>query len=199
MQKIITGLFLLIISSYTYANDQVPAGLNDYVTNLVDEASTTLNNSNLSQDAKIAKARELMHNNLDFNWMARYTLGRNGVKTLKPEQIQEFTDVYSKYVTKAYTDLIKDYKSEKPKIIGIRALNSTDFMVAMNIVNNKGQDPIKVEYLVREMKDHGKNIFKVSDVITEGVSLIGAQQDEFTDILKNHDFNVLIQKLKSRS
>lgn len=199
MQKIITGLFLLIISSYTYASDQVPAGLNDYVTNLVDEASTTLNNSNLSQEAKIAKARELMHNNLDFNWMARYTLGRNGVKTLKPEQIQEFTEVYSKYVTKAYTDLIKDYKGEKPKIIGIRALNSTDFMVAMNIVNNKGQDPIKVEYLVREMKNQGKNIFKVSDVITEGISLIGAQQDEFTDILKNHDFNVLIQKLKSRS
>lgn len=72
-------------------------------------------------------------------------------------------------------------------------------MVAMNIVSNKEQDPIKVEYLVREMKGNGKDVFKVSDIITEGVSLIGAQQDEFTDTLKNQGFEALIQKLESRS
>ncbi|MCZ6901848.1 MAG: phospholipid-binding protein MlaC [Rickettsia endosymbiont of Ixodes persulcatus] len=199
MQKIITGLFLLVITFSAYSNEKVPAGLNDYVTNLVNEASITLNNSRLSQEAKISKARELMYNNLDFNWMARYTLGRNGVKTLSNEQIGEFTKIYSKYVTKAYTDLIKDYKGEKPKIVGVRALNSTDFMVAMNIISNKGQDPIKVEYLVREMKKDGKDIFKVSDIITEGVSLIGAQQDEFTNTLKNEGFDQLIQNLQSRS
>ncbi|WP_347939264.1 MlaC/ttg2D family ABC transporter substrate-binding protein [Rickettsia oklahomensis] len=199
MQKIITGLFLLVITCSAYSNEKVPAGLNDYVTNLVNEASITLNNSRLSQEAKISKARKLIYNNLDFNWMARYTLGRNGVKTLSNEQIREFTKIYSKYVTKAYTDLIKDYKGAKPKIVGVRALNSTDFMVAMNIISNKGQEPIKVEYLVREMKKDGKDIFKVSDIITEGVSLVGAQQDEFTNTLKNEGFDQLIQNLQSRS
>ncbi|ABV73040.1 aspartate aminotransferase [Rickettsia canadensis str. McKiel] len=195
----ITGLFLLVITFSAYSNEKVPAGLNDYITNLVNEASITLNNSSLSQEAKISKARELIYNNLDFNWMARYTLGRNGVKTLSNEQIREFIKIYSKYVTKAYTDLIKDYKGAKPKIVGVRALNSTDFMVAMNIISNKGQDPIKVEYLIREMKKDGKGFFKVSDIITEGVSLIGAQQDEFINTLKNEGFDQLIQNLQSRS
>ncbi|AFB20666.1 MlaC/ttg2D family ABC transporter substrate-binding protein [Rickettsia canadensis] len=199
MHKMITGLFLLVITFSAYSNEKVPAGLNDYITNLVNEASITLNNSSLSQEAKISKARELIYNNLDFNWMARYTLGRNGVKTLSNEQIREFIKIYSKYVTKAYTDLIKDYKGAKPKIVGVRALNSTDFMVAMNIISNKGQDPIKVEYLIREMKKDGKGFFKVSDIITEGISLIGAQQDEFTNTLKNEGFDQLIQNLQSRS
>ena len=33
-------------------------------------------------------------------------------------------------------------------------------MVAMNIISNKEQDPIKVEYLVREMKGNGKDVLK---------------------------------------
>ncbi|MFP3012353.1 MAG: ABC transporter substrate-binding protein [Rickettsia sp.] len=199
MQKIITGLFLLVMTFFAYSSEKVPAGLNDYVTNLVNEASSILNDSKLSERVKIAKARELMSQNLDFDWMAKYTLGRNGIKTLSGGQVQEFIKVYSKYVTKSYTDLIKDYKGEQPKIVGVCPLSSTDFMVAMNIVSNKEQDPIKVAYLVREMKGNGKDIFKVSDIIMEGVSLIGAQQDEFTDTLKNQGFEALIQKLESRS
>ena len=199
MQKIITGLFLLVIMFSAYSNEKVPAGLNSYVTNLVHEASSILNDSKLSERVKIAKASELMSKNLDFDWMAKYTLGRNGIKTLSSRQVQEFIKVYSKYITKSYTDLIKDYKGEQPKIVGVRTLSSTDFMVAMNVISNKGHNPIRVEYLVREMKGNGKGVFKVSDIITEGVSLIGAQQDEFTDTLKNQGFGALVQKLESRS
>lgn len=205
MKKIITSLFLLFISFSAFSakipseSGNIPIGLNDYVINIVNEASAILNNNKLSETVKVAKARELMYDNLDFNWMAKYTLGRNGIKTLSGVQVQEFIKTYSNYTIKAYTDLIKNYKGEKPQITGVRALNSTDFMVVMNIINNKEQDPIKVEYLIRKTKENGKDIFKISDIVTEGVSLISAQQDEFTDILKNQGFDALIQKLESRS
>ena len=80
MQKIITGLFLLVMTFSAYSNEKVPACLNSYVTNLVNEASSILNDSKLSERVKIAQARELMSQNLDFDWMAKYTLGRNGIK-----------------------------------------------------------------------------------------------------------------------
>ncbi|MGX6960615.1 MAG: phospholipid-binding protein MlaC [Rickettsia endosymbiont of Pentastiridius leporinus] len=199
MQKIITGLFLLIMTFSAYSENNAPAGLNDYVTNLVNEATTILNNNKLSETVKIAKARELMYDNMDFNWMAKYTLGRNGVQTLSGMQIQEYTKVYSKYVIKAYTNLIKDYKGEKPQITGVRSLSSNDFMVSMNIVNNQGQDPIKVEYLVHKTKENGKDTFKIADVITEGISFVGAQQAEITNTLKNQGLDAVIQSLESRS
>ena len=54
MQKIITGLFLLVMTFSAYSSEKVPAGLNDYVTNLVNEASSILNDSKLSERVKIA-------------------------------------------------------------------------------------------------------------------------------------------------
>ncbi|WP_341793185.1 MULTISPECIES: ABC transporter substrate-binding protein [unclassified Rickettsia] len=201
MNRIITAIFLLFTTFSAYSDNSAPEGLNDYITKLVSEASGTLNDPNLTQDVKIAKARSLISNNLDFEWMANYTLGRQGRQDLSPEQTKEFVGVYSKYVTKAYTDLIKDYKGEQPKIIGVRqsGSTSTDFIVTMNIVSNTGQEPIRVEYLVRQIKNGGKDTFKVSDIVTEGVSLISAQQQEFTNTLQNEGFDKLIENLKKHS
>ncbi|WP_341790109.1 phospholipid-binding protein MlaC [Rickettsia endosymbiont of Polydrusus tereticollis] len=201
MNRIITAIFLLFITFSAYSDNSVPEGLSDYITKLVSEASGTLNDPNLTQDVKIAKARSLISNNLDFEWMANYTLGRQGRKDLSPEQTKEFISVYSKYVTKAYTDLIKDYKGEQPKITGVRqsGSTSTDFIVTMNIVSNTGQEPIRVEYLVRQIKNGGKNTFKVSDIVTEGVSLISAQQQEFTNTLQTEGFDKLVENLKKHS
>ncbi|MCC8369666.1 MAG: ABC transporter substrate-binding protein [Rickettsia endosymbiont of Oxypoda opaca] len=201
MNRIITAIFLLFITFSAYSDNSVPEGLSDYITKLVSEASSTLNDPNLTQDVKIAKARSLISSNLDFEWMANYTLGRQGRKGLSPEQTKEFISVYSKYVTKAYTDLIKDYKGEQPKITGVRqsGSTSTDFIVTMNIVSNTGQEPIRVEYLVRQIKNGGKNTFKVSDIVTEGVSLISAQQQEFTNTLQTEGFDKLVENLKKHS
>ncbi|MFY9589423.1 MlaC/ttg2D family ABC transporter substrate-binding protein [Rickettsia endosymbiont of Halotydeus destructor] len=198
MKKIITGIFLLCISFAAYSLDNtVPAGLNEYITKLTQDASAILNNPNLTQKAKIAKAQNLMKNNLDFDWMAHYTIGRIGRQTLSPGQIKKFVGVYSEYVTKAYTDLIKDYKGEQPKITGVRSgPNPTDFIVTMKIINNKGQEPITVEYLIHEIK---KGIFKVANITTEGISLINAQQEEFTNTLQNEGFDKLVENLQKHS
>lgn len=201
MPKFIVSLLLIIISFSAYSStpsDQAPTELKNYISNLADKASTILNNSSLSQEAKISQARNLMHDNLDFDWMAKYTLGAQK-KTLSETQIKQFVNVYSNYITKAYTDLIKDYKGGKPEITGVRPLSSGDFIVTTNIINNS-DEPIKVEYLVRKMKKNNKDIFKVSDIIPEGVSLISGQKAEFTNTLLQHDgFNQLIKNLQNKS
>lgn len=202
MQKIITGLFLLIITFSAYSQDNIPAGLNGYITNLVNETSATLNNSNLSQEAKITKARALLRENLDLNVMASDVLGpysyynkRPSDKKLTKAQQEQFTKIYSEYVIKSYTDLIKEYKGQKPENINIRPAGSKRFIVSMSI-NQQEQNSIKVEYLVREIAE---NVFKVSNIITENVSLIDGQRDEFTNTLKNQGFDQLMQNLKNHS
>jgi phospholipid transport system substrate-binding protein len=198
MKKVITGIFLLCISFAAYSADNtLSAGLKEYITKLTQDASGILSDPKLSQDTKIAKARSLISNNLDFDWMARYTLGRIGRQTLSEKQIEKFVGVYSEYVTKAYTDLIKDYKGEQPKITGVRSgPNPTDFIVTMKIINNNGQEPITVEYLIHEIK---KGTFKVANITPERVSLINAQEQEFTNTLQNAGFDQLIKNLEKHS
>ncbi|XVN40265.1 MAG: ABC transporter substrate-binding protein [Rickettsia endosymbiont of Argas persicus] len=196
MQKIITGLFLLIMTFSAYSEGNVPAGLNEYVNRLVNEASGILNNDKLSETVKVAKAQELMRNNLDFTWMAKYALGRYGNSTLSQEQIQEFIKTYPNYLIKTSSNLIKDYKGATPKIISIEpSRNPNEFNVVTNIVNNNGSAPIEMRYQVRKTSEG----FKVFDIITENVSFIQGQQEDFTNTLKNQGFDALMQSLKSRS
>ncbi|XVN42329.1 MAG: ABC transporter substrate-binding protein [Candidatus Rickettsia vulgarisii] len=185
MKKIIFYLVVLSSLSFSsYANDAVCS----YANKLVENELSILNNEEIQQSEKIKQTKKLIEANLDLDWMARYTLGgfRN---SLQSGQISDFTEVYKKYVSKAYSDLVKDYKGQKPEIIGIDSVGDKRYMVSMTI------GTINVKYLVHQ----NSGGYKVADIITEGVSLISSQQAEFTNILSGQGYDALIKELEKKS
>lgn len=193
MKKIIVCLILSCLSLSAYSANDDKMAVDNYVNQLIRDGLDVCNDESLDQDAKIAKTKKLILANLDLNWMAKFTLGVYR-RTLTPEQIKQFTEVYSNYVSKAYADLVKNYNGQEPKVQQVRVLDEGEFMVEMLI------GTAKVNYLVRQVKGTSdKTNLKVSDVITEGVSLINSQQSEFMNILSNSDFDKLIDELGKRS
>lgn len=199
MKKIASLLILCFLSLSSYSASAIDvASVNQYANKLIQDSLNILS-SDLSQDQKVQKTKDLILTNLDVNWMAKYTLG-NYRKTLTPEQIKQFTKVYKEYVSKAYADLVKDYHGQKAKINQVTNRSASEFMVDMSIINNGGQGDIKVNYLIRLTKDeHNNEVLKVSDVITEGVSLIRSQQSEFTNIISSRGFDALLAELNNKS
>jgi len=195
-RKFFLFLVINIVAFPIYSIETYPV-LKQYIDNLVQEVSNVLNDSNIPESTKIVKSHDLLNSNLDLDWMARYSLGRYK-RMLSPAQINEFIPVYSKYVTTTYTDLVKNYKGEQGKIVNIRKLDDTEFIVKMEIIKTHGQPPIKVDYFVRSIKSGAKYVFKVSDIITEGISMINSQQAEFSNILETSDINTLIIELKKK-
>lgn len=190
MKKV--GLYLIFLYSMPgliYAADIA----DKYVDQLVKDGLTILNDNTISQEAKVSKTRKLILANLDLPWMAKFTLGGYR-KTLLPEQISKFTEAYSHYVSKAYASLVKNYHGQEPEILEVSSLGNDESMVSMII------GTIKVKYLVHKVNDtdHHAN-FKVSDIITEGVSLINSQQSEFMNILSCRGFDALIEELTKKS
>lgn len=187
MKKFIVCLILsfLSLSAHSAVND-------NYVNQLIKDGLEVFNDQNLTQDAKIAKSKKLILVNLDLDWMAKFTLGVYR-RNLTPEQIKQFTEVYGNYVSKVYADLVKNYHGQQPKVEQVRILDKGEFMVEMLI------GTAKVNYLVRQKDASDKTSFKVSDVITEGVSLISSQQSEFMNILSNSGFDTLIDELMKKS
>lgn len=171
----------------------------NYVNTLVKDGSSVLKDDTLSQEEKINKTRILISNNLDLDWMARYTLGGYR-KTLAPEQINKFIDVYSKYVIKVYANLVKDYRGEDAKVGRVYPTGKTMFKVEMTIINNKENQGISVSYSVHPVKDiSGKLSLKVTDIITEGISFLQSQQQEFTSSIANRGIDALISELVNKS
>ena len=56
------------------------------------------------------------------------------------------------------------------------------------------EDPVEIAFKVTQ-KD-GK--WKVQDIVTEGVSLVGSYRGQFTKIIKKDGFPALIQKMKDK-
>lgn len=198
MKKIISLLIICFLSVPSYSNTVDATSVNKYVNRLVQDGLDILSNDKLSQAQKIQETKDMILTNLDVNWMAKFTLG-NYRRTLTPEQINQFTKIYKEFVSKAYADLVKGYNGQKAKVILVTTRSDSEFMVDMLIINDNGQDNIKVSYLIRSTKNGNNNdVLKVSDIVTEGVSLIRSQQSEFTNVISSRGFDSLLTELSKK-
>lgn len=189
-------LIVLFMSTPSYAVDEV-AELRQHAEKLIDEEYQNFNDSTLSADQKKANTREFIAKNLDLEWMAHYSLGRNR-KTISKQKLNEFIRVYSKFVIKTYTELSTSYSGEKAVLKKIKQIDDDRFIANMEIVKPNGQPPIRVDYLVNETTDPN-NRFLIGDIITEGISILNSQQAEFNSVISSHGIDALIADLKNRT
>lgn len=189
-------LFLLNIC-VTYADkDKELPEIRQYVDSLVAKGYSIVNDKNLSAEDKVTKSEELIKANLHFDWMALYVLGRYK-KTITPDKLKEFTDVYKRFVTTIYAELTRSYKGEKTKINKIIQIDDYLFIVSTEMIKPDSEH-IKLDYMVHKLANGSKNSYKVADIITEGVSILNSQQAEFGSILSTNGIDALIADLKSK-
>lgn len=198
MKKIISTFLLAVFFANPAFAAKVDPKIEQYVDTLVEKVSTMLSDPAISEEQKVKKSRQLMAENLDLEWMAKYSLGRHR-KELDMPQLKDFTKIYSSYVIKTYSDLVRNYKGQKAVIKKVSNLDDAEYIVKTEVIQN-GQPPIKVDYLVRDVgAGKGKKAnLKISDVITEGVSMINSQQAEFNSMISNGGIDALITELKKK-
>jgi len=194
----ISIFFLTILLTFPAFAAKTSPNIEQYVDQLVEKVSILLNDSKISEEQKVKKSRQLMAENLDLEWMAKYSLGRHR-KELDMPQLKGFIKIYSSYVIKTYSDLVRNYKGEKAIIKKVSQLDDAEYIVKTEVVQ-EGQPPIKVDYLVRDIGASGgkKPNLKISDVITEGISMINSQQSEFNSIIAKDGFDTLTNQLKKK-
>ena len=146
------------------------------------------NNINLRQNAE-----KLTGDNLNLIWMAKYSLGRYRRSITKEEFIKYF-NVYSKYLIKAYSSLVKDYNGQKAYIKRIYQIKQNRYKVNTVLKDGITGDDIEIIYLI----DNTKNGYKISDISTSGVSLLNSQKNEFGNILIRKNIDGLISELKAK-
>jgi phospholipid transport system substrate-binding protein len=197
MKNLISLLLSLFIAiSPAHANDETQE-LKLYVENLIATGYEVLNNPALEQQERIRQSSLLIKKNLYLDWMANYTLGRHR-RVLSKDVIDNFTNVYSKFVVKAYSDLASHYSGEKAVIKKVKQIDDDMFIVGMEILKTNSAVPIRVEYLIYKVTNTNKNTYKVADVITEGISILNSQQSEFNSVISNQGIEYLIDNLSQK-
>lgn len=167
-----------------------------YIQALGDEALAIISNKALSKNQKQSKLETLFANSVDFDWVARFVIGRYW-RQASEEQKSRYVQEYKKFLTLHYTSRFTDYTSGSFKVTDIRDMGEGEYMVSMELKSDeKSNDPpVFIDYRIRSEQGH----FKIIDVVVEGVSLITTQRSEFASVIAHEGMDYLINQLAAKS
>ena len=188
---LVTILFISETSySVTYNSDP-----KIFVQELVGDAIKTLSDKSISVEKKNSIIKKIALENVDIKALGMYTLGDKR-KTLTPEILEEYNNIFEKYFLKTLTSRLKDYTSNKFEVTKANQKSSNYTIVHSRITESASQPEIKIDWRIYT-KDINKPLIR--DLIVEGLSLAKTQREEFASILSsnNNDMKILFQKLEA--
>ena len=164
-----------------------------FVEELVQDAIKTLSDKSIPEEEKNLIIERIAKENVDINALGLYTLGSIR-KTLDPNIISKYQELFEKYFLKTLTSRLNDYSSQKFEVIGSEQKSSN-----YTIVNSKIAESVKSPEIKIDWRIYTKNPQKplIRDLIVEGLSLARTQKEEFASILNsnNNDINILLERL----
>lgn len=136
--------------------------------------------------------RALIEPRFDFTEMARQALGRHW-RSLKPDQRQDFADVFKGFMESAYLSRIGDYSGQRVEFVKQSSLGAGYAQVNSNIVQ-VGKPPIPVNYLLEQTDGN----WRVYDVTVDNISIIQNYQNQFNRVINENGFEKLLADLKAK-
>jgi phospholipid transport system substrate-binding protein len=183
-RALLTGLFVLITAPSLGAPPSVnPAEAVAFMNQLWGRAIEVLNKKG-DAAARLARFRELFHEDFDCPGIARFVLGRYW-RTASEEEQQEFVKLFEDYVVFVYTARLSNFGGERFKIRGSRS-DGDGVIVSTEIVSGGNAGPLRIDW--RLVTDNGA--YKINDVIVEGVSMMVTQRSEFASVVQRHGGHV---------
>src|SRR5215510_296914 len=179
-RSLLTSLFMLVSVVSLAAPPVVnPADAVAFMNRLWDRAVELLNNKT---DAALRQERfrQLFRAEFDCPGIARFVLGRYW-REASEEEKQEFVRLFEDYVVFVYTARLSNFGGETFKIRGSRS-DGDGVIVSTEIRSPGGASPLHIDW--RLVTDNG--VYKINDVIVEGVSMMVTQRSEFASVVQRH-------------
>ncbi len=147
----------------------------------------------MSDQAKASALEAIFLKNVDFDWVAKFVLGRH-FRAATPAQQTDYIAAYKPFLIKNYVARLTKYTGQSYKITGTKQTSDGASLVSMQLVDPNGP-PVLVDYRVIGRP----GAFKVSDIVVEDVSLITTQRAEFNAFVSKNGLPALIDALKKKA
>ena len=170
-----------------------PAEAQQFIQTLGDEAVKVLSDKAIPLSQREVSIRELLRKNFDLETIGRFVLSRYW-RTITADQQAEYMSLFSEYVLRTYARRLGAYGNEKFLITSAQPLGSRDAIVLTEITQQAGGQPITAGWRVRDRD----SVYKIIDVMVEGVSMAAAQRSEFEAIVQKQGITGLIEILRAK-
>jgi phospholipid transport system substrate-binding protein len=157
-----------------------------------------LRDQTLSADQKREKVKQIAYQNINFEVMARLSLGRFW-RGLTDAQRTQYQQEFRQLVTNTYGSTTDSYTDEDVKVMSDRQEQDGDYTVLTRITGTKDDKPdqevAKVDYRLRKQDDQ----WKVIDFTIDGVSLVANFRSQFQEVMSNGGIDQLLKLLREKN
>ena len=202
IRKIIAGskmFWMLVLLAFVVGTVDLPkawaGGATDAMKGTIDEVLRVLNDKELKQPAKATERRELLEkvvgDRFDYKEMSRRSLGAPWAK-LSDKEKEEFVSLFQTLLVNSYADKVEAYSGEGVEYINERT--EKDYAeVRTKVLTGKTEIPLDYRLLNKA------SVWRVYDVVVDGVSLVNNYRGQFTKILRSGSYSDLIDQLRKKS
>lgn len=156
-------------------------------------AIAVLSDQSLSMEEKRKRVEDIAVGTMDFDTLSRLVLARNWSR-FDEAQRKEFVALFKNHLSMTYGRNVENYKNEKVQVTGTRSEHGGDATVKTRIVRN-GANDLLIDYRLRQ-KD---GVWKIIDVVAEGVSLVSNFRSQFQDVVSNGGPERLLALLREKN
>lgn len=163
-----------------------------FVSNLAAQVLETIKSSASDEEKSQALSRMFVEN-VDIEWMARFTVGA-AWKKASQEQKDNFLKHYEQFLIASYVPNFKKYNSDVIKVNSAKPTGENQYTISTAIDKVTGDD-IRVDYMVHMVKSRPK----IFDIVGEGISLINTERADFRSVLQQGDIDLLTKSLEEKT
>ena len=163
-----------------------PSEAGRFLESLSARAIDELVNSEVEQEEKESRFRELLRTGFDIPAIGRFVLGRYWRQATEEEQ-KAFLGAFETFIVQRFTPLFSAYRGDTLEVGEAHPHPETlDIVtVASKLVRAQGE-PVSVDWRIRRID----NQYKIFDVVAEGISMGITLRSEFTSILQRQGGNI---------
>jgi len=170
-------------------------GARKFIEGMTDDAMKSLAVTGIEKEVRRERFRRLMRDKFAFKGIAKWVLGRYWRKASEDER-RQFVALFEDLMVITYADRFENYSGEKIEIGQAEVRSGKDALVHSKLIRGANTKSIDVIWRVRK----SKGLFKVVDVMVEGLSMGLTQQKEFSSVIRKNGGKVigLLDELRKR-
>lgn len=161
----------------------------------IDRVLETLRDSELNQPSKSAERRkalrQIVGERFDFEEMSRRALALHW-RNRTPQERKEFVSLFSDLLERSYVNKVESYTDEK--VLYTEETVDGEYAVVKTKIVTKRNVEVPIDY--RLLARNG--VWKVYDVVIEGVSLVNNYRNQFNRIIRSESYGELVKRLKDK-
>ena len=169
------------LSSGPAKADEFGAGAKKFIEILTSDAISMLTVEDISKTERADRFRRLMNENFAIKGIAKFVIGRHWRKATESEK-KEFLQLFEDLLVDTYADRFAKYSGEKLLVKKSEVRGKGDALVHTIMIRVDGAKPLKVTWRVRGKK----GIYKIVDIMVEGISMVVTQKSEFASFIQKN-------------